>query len=273
MSIGMAASCKVPPGEGSNATVDASRLCSLCRDMCFKSKILLIDFVSGDDEQLNTLSCSNGLKQEAFLLGYKEDDQGGVGISELFIHHKTKRDLELSAALGCHLCALAVGARWNLYAEIILDELDDSEEEQEDKRKEEELDEAICDPTPPNVIDWAQATITPLDPDYTGPLASEDSRCGFYFSNGGWTPNANNAEGEGRGNNEAERINGLEIRETAISAEEVKKLKTGIWCEIFARDGKKWDHVLSFTEYVPYNNKSSSGLSILRHPGELTPVG
>jgi hypothetical protein len=262
-----------PPTEGSDGTMAASRLCHLCRDMCFKSNILRIDFVSGVEENIIGFPAFSGLRQESCLVGYSEDNQQGEGIAEHFVHHKTRKDLELSAKLGCHLCSLAANAKWNLYAEITLDDHDDSEEEQQDKKHDEEHCEAIvARPTPPNVFDWLHATITPFDSDYPGTPASERPESSFFIFNGEGTSNENTFEVVEPGHTEAVEIPGLEESQSVIRGKELKKLKSGILCEIFARHGHGSDYSMTFKEYVPFNNKSASGFSILRRPGEVNPI-
>jgi hypothetical protein len=192
-----------------------------------------MDFVLEDEEQISRFPASSGLRQEACLVGYSEDNQEGDGIAEHFIHHKTRKDLELSAALGCHLCSLAANARWHLYAETILDDDDDEEqdnredeEHREDSRK--EPDAVAIDPTPPNVFDWIQATITPFDPDYTANPAIERLGPGFFIISGEKTSNENNVEVEELGDTEAEKSPRLGECQSIIKGKELKKLKSGI---------------------------------------------
>lgn len=232
-----------PPTEGSDGTVAASRLCHLCRDMCFKSNILRIDFVSEDEEKIIGFPAFSGLRQESCLLGYSEDNQQGDGIGEHFIHHKTRKDLELSAKIGCHLCSLAANASWIPYLEIILDDGDDSEEEQQDKKQDEEHCEAIRKkpeaavalPTPPDWFDWFHAIITPFDSDYPGTPASERPGPSFFTLSEEGTSNENTIEAEEPDHTKAEEIPGLAESQSVIRRKELKKLKSGIWCEIFAR--------------------------------------
>lgn len=224
-----------------------------------------MDFVSRDEEQISKFPACSGLRQEACLVGHSEDNrQGDDGIVEHFIHHKTRKDLELSATLGCHLCSLAANARWHLYAEISPDDDDDDDEEQQDKKEDEEHREAgtkkpesvVSDPTPPNLFDWVHATITPFDPDYTGTPASK--RRFFVISEEGI---------------EVEELDKkspvLDECQSDIRGKELRKLKSGIWCDIFARHDYRSDHSMTFKEYVPYNNKCASDLSIVRRPGEI----
>lgn len=223
-----------------------------------------MDFVSGDEEQISRFPACSGLRQEACLVGYSEDNRQGDGIAEHFIHHKTRKDLELSATLGCHLCSLAANARWHLYAEIILDD-DDDDEEQQDKKEDEE-ESVVSDPTPPNLVDWIHATITPFAPDYTSTSASERPRPSFCIIS------EEGIEVEELDDTKAEESPVLDERQSVIRGKELRKLKSGIWCDIFARHGHGSDYSMDFKEYVPYNNKSASDFSIVRRPGEANPI-
>jgi hypothetical protein len=59
----------------------------------------------------------NKLKEEARLLTifYSFDDDTDT---KHFIYHKSKQDLMLFAALGCHLCSLAGNTSWNPFLEL-----------------------------------------------------------------------------------------------------------------------------------------------------------
>ena len=93
-----------------------NKLCGVCHDMCRKSTFLRLHRVSQRLEQ-SQQALDNELREEARLLTifYSFDDDTDT---EHFIHHKSKRDLMFSAALGCHLCSLAGNTSWNPYLEL-----------------------------------------------------------------------------------------------------------------------------------------------------------
>jgi hypothetical protein len=246
---------------------------------------------------------SSGLRQNARFLAYFQQDHG---VTEHFLHHETRKDLELSATLGCHLCRLATNARWMPHAEFgHYDDEDDRNSSDDDKGEEREEGDyhnddndnekrrdkqkgkehigavkenrgaaianptGLMNPTEPDILDQINALITPFDSDYIGAPASEDN---FWFIRDGKWENQNSKvktpEDATRKESPAPE------RESLISGKDFKKLKSGIWCDIYVRWGQFSEYRMKFKEYGgPSGNQIADGFSVIRRRGELNRLG
>jgi hypothetical protein len=263
-----------------------------------------MNYILEDEEQMSMFDSSSGLRQKARFLAYFQQE---VGVTEHFLHHKTRNDLELSAALGCHLCSLATNARWSPNAEFGRysddddgdgdddkgEELkeeeeddhkdDDDDEKPRDKQKDKEHGEAgkknpgvaianpteLMNPTEPDVLDQIHALITPFDSDYIGTPASEED---FWFIREGKWENLNSKVTKPE-DAKSKESPGPEAQ-SVIRGKDFKKLKSGVWCDIFIRWGPFSEYRMSFKEYGgPSGNQIADGFSVIRRQGELNRTG
>jgi hypothetical protein len=220
--------------------------------------------------------------------------------------------LELSATLGCHLCCLATNARWMPHAELGHyddedseddrnssdddkreetkggdyhddDDEEDEDEQRRDKQKGKEHIEVVkknggaatanptelMNPTEPDILDQINALITPFDSDYIGAPASEDD---FWFIRDGKWENKNSKVKTPEDAKPKESP--VPEEKSLISGKDFKKLKSGIWCDIYVRWGQFSEYRMTFKEYGgPSGNQIADGFSVIRRQGELNRSG
>ena len=277
-----------------------SKLCNVCFDLSVQSRILGISYQARDSEDDALFGKDTRLRQEA---RYVADREGHNDSSEIYLHHETRKDLEKSAALGCHLCSLAANAVWMKTFELGgrkrreqdgekgVGEGEGAKPTQEDDGNPESRNEdvEILRPDSPDVVDWHHTNIDPYDPDYVGEQVK--GALGYTIKGGKWQPCVVDNEettvahespafkaraGLRKAVNKLKSRNwrnifvrpdqseeDFAVKSPTELAEAVYKLRSGIWCEISIRHGQSECRMI-FKEYITPGYYKATDFTVVR---------